>query len=148
MGTRNQKYGYEICGVKLESVQCVKCLGVTIASNLKLSQHCKVAAGKADAVLGFTNVNRNFSLKNKDIILPLYMSLVRPHLEYTVQFWSPYLAKDIAKLKAVQRRITKMIPSLRNKSDEKLARLNPFSFEKRLLRGKLSVKNSQRVYEC
>ncbi len=88
MGTRNQKFDYEMNGVNLDSVQCVKDVGVTIASNLKFSQQCKDAAGKANRMLGF--INRNFSLKNKDIILPLYISLVRPHLEYAVQFWSPY----------------------------------------------------------
>ncbi len=47
MGTRNQKYDYEICNVKLKNVQCVKGLGITIASRLKFSQQCKVDAGKA-----------------------------------------------------------------------------------------------------
>ncbi len=98
-----------MCRVKLESVHCAKDLGVTIASNLKFAQQCKDAAGKANRMLGF--INRNFSFKNKDIILPLYNSLVTPHLEYAVQFWSPHHAKNIAKLEAVQRRATKMIPS-------------------------------------
>ncbi len=101
-GTRNKKYEYEMGGVKLESVHCVKDLGVTITSNLKFSQHCKEAACKANKMLDF--INRNFSFKNKDIILPMYISLVRHHLEYAVQFWSPHYAKDIAKLEAVQRR--------------------------------------------
>ena len=122
-------------GTKFESVQCVKDLGVRITSSLKFSQQCKDAAGKANRMLGF--INRNFSFKNKDVILPLYISLVRPHLEYAVQFWSPHHVKDIAKLEAVQRRATKMITSLRNKSyEERLARLNLFSLEKRRLRGK------------
>ncbi len=84
MGTRNLKYDYEMSDEKLESVyvKCVKDLGVTITSNLKFSQQCKEAAGKANRMLGF--IKRNFSFKNKDIILPLYNSLVRPHLEYAV----------------------------------------------------------------
>ncbi len=132
VGKRNKKYDYEIGGVKLESVHCVKDLGVTITSNLKFSQHCKEAACKAIKMLGFININ--FSFKNKDIILPMCISLARLHLEYAVQFWSPHCAKNIAKLEAVQRRATKMIPSLRNKSyEERLARLNLFSLEKRRL---------------
>ncbi len=116
--------------IKLESVQCVKDLGVTIASSLKFSQQCKDAAGKANRMLGF--INRNFSFKNKAEILPLYITLVRPHLEYAVQFWAPHHANDIAKLEAVQRRATKMITSLRNKSyEERLARLNLFSLQRK-----------------
>ncbi len=59
-------------------------------------------------------------------------------VEYAVQFWSPHLEKDIARLEAVQCRATKMIPSMRNKSyKERLAQLNLFSLEKRCLQGKL-----------
>ncbi len=126
VGTRNQKFDYEMNDSKIESVQCLKDLGVTVASSLKFSQQWKEAAGKANTMLGF--INRNFSFKNKDVILPLYISLVRPHLEYAVQFWSPHHAKDIAKLEAVQRRATKMIGSLSNKLyEERLAQLNLFS---------------------
>ncbi len=92
VGTRNLRYDYEMSGEKLERVQCVKDLGVTIAWNLKFSQQCEDAADKANRMLSFTK--RNFSFKNKGIILLLYNSLVRPHLEYAVQFWWPHLAKD------------------------------------------------------
>ncbi len=122
--------------VKLDSVQCVKDLGVSIASNLKFSRQWMEAADKANRMLGF--INRNFSFKNKDITPPLYTSLVRPHLEYAVQVWSPHHTKDIAKLEAVERRTTKMITSRRNKSyEDRLASLNLFSLKKRWLRGKL-----------
>ncbi len=77
-GRRNLKYDCEMSGKKLESVHCVKDLGVTITSNLKFFQQCKDAVGKADRMLGF--IKRNFSFKNKGIILPLYNSLARPHL--------------------------------------------------------------------
>ncbi len=72
VGTRNLKYDYEMSGEKLESVHCVKDLGVTITSNLKFSQQCKEAAGKANRMLGF--IKRNFSFRNIDIILPLYIT--------------------------------------------------------------------------
>ncbi len=62
----------------------MKDLGVSVASSLKFSQQCKDAAGKANRMLNF--INRNISFKTKDVILPLYTSLVRPHLEYAVQF--------------------------------------------------------------
>ncbi len=79
VGTRNLNNYYEMSGKKLESVYCVKDLSVTITSNLKFSQQCKDAAGKANKMLGF--IKKKFSFKNKDVLLPLYKSLVRPHLE-------------------------------------------------------------------
>ncbi len=86
--TRNKKFDYAMRGVKLKSVECVKDLGVKIESNLKFSQQCVDAANKANRMLCFNK--RNFLFKNKDVIPPLYTSLVRPHLEYAVQFWSPH----------------------------------------------------------
>ncbi len=85
-------------------------IGVSIASNLKFSQQFKDAAGKANRMLVL--INRNFSFKNENIILQLYIGLVRSHVEYAVQFWPPHHAKDIAKLEAVQRKAMKMITSL------------------------------------
>ncbi len=104
---------------EIESLRCVKHIGVTIAFSLKFSQQWKEAAGKDNIMLGF--INRKFSFRNKDAFLPLFISLVRQHLEYTVQFWSPHHAKDLGKLEAVQ--------------EERLAQLILFSLEKRRLRG-------------
>ncbi len=68
VGTKNQKFEYEMNDTEFESVQCVRDLGFTIPSSLKFSQQCKDAAGKANRILGF--INRNFSFKNKDVIVP------------------------------------------------------------------------------
>ena len=46
------------------------------------------------------------------MFLPLYKTLVRPHLEYANCVWSPFLQMDTTRLEKVQRRATKIIPSL------------------------------------
>ena len=68
----------------------------------------------ANRVLGFST--RNFRYKNKELILQLYKSLVSRHHEHGVQFWSPHLRRDIDKIEKIQRRVTKMIPEIRNHS--------------------------------
>ncbi len=59
VGIRNRKFDYDMNGIKLESVLCVKDLDVTFISSLKFSQQCKDAACKASRILGF--INKNFS---------------------------------------------------------------------------------------
>ncbi len=85
VGTRSQKYEFKMSGVKLENVQCVKYLGVTIASNLTFSVRCKEAACKASKMLGFKNINFSFNNKRYNSTYSMCMSLARPHFEYAVQ---------------------------------------------------------------
>ena len=103
---------------------------------MKSSNHCIEAIKKAQKLLGY--IKRQFRTRNKETILTLYNALVRPHLEYAVQFWSPSLRKDIERLEAVQARATKLIPSIRHLGYVgRLERLNLYSLEKRRLRGQL-----------
>ena len=136
IGYLNEKANYSMNGTQLKNVNRETDLGVTISSNLKPSQQCSEVVKKANKIIGF--IGRSFEHKSKEVILTLYNSLVRPLLEYCVQSWCPYYQKDINKLERVQRRVTKMIPSLKNKPyEERLRELNLFPLTQRRLRGDL-----------
>ena len=71
--------------------------------------------------------------KEKQLIVPLYKAIVRPHLEYCIQAWRPYRKKDIDKLERIKRRATKMITELRD-----------LSYESRLLKCGLTTLETRR----
>ena len=97
-------------------------------------EQCIIARNKANMILGF--ISRCVTNTSSVVILRLYLALVRPHLDYTAKFWSPYYRKDIGSLEAVQRRMTKMIQGLRNLPyKDRLKRLNLHSLERRRARG-------------
>ena len=91
-------------------------LGLTISADMKVSGQCGTAAAKGNQMLGL--IRRNIVYKEKELIIPLYKTTDRPHLEYCIQAWRPYRKKDIDILERVQRRATKMIQKLRNISYE------------------------------
>ena len=73
--------------------------------------------------------------KQSDILIRLYKSLVRPHLEYCTVAWSPYYGKDKELIEKVQRRFTRMIPDLKDLPyEQRLAKTKLWSLEDRRIR--------------
>jgi ribonucleases P/MRP protein subunit RPP40 len=90
IGGKNSKARYVVEGKALSVITEEKDLDVITSNNFKVSKQCIKAASKGNQILGL--INRAITCRNKRvIILNLYKSLVRPHLEHCVQAWRPHL---------------------------------------------------------
>jgi len=111
-------------------------LGVIMSKDLKWKKQCIAAVKKGNRVLGM--IKRNFIDRSKETIPALYKSMVRPHLEYCIPIWSPYLMKDIKLIEGVQRRATKLVEGIGNWSyDERLKYLGLTRLDTRRVRSDL-----------
>ena len=71
--------------------------------------------------------------RQREMILPLYSVLVRPHLEFCVQMWSPQYRRDVDLLECIQRRARKIIQEIEHfPCKDSLRDLGLFSLEKTL----------------
>ena len=117
-------------------VQQEKDVGVIIAENLKPSLQCAKAAQKANSVLG--QLTRGVGYRDKECFINLYLTYVRPHLEYAVAAWSPWNQGDKEVLEGVQRRAVNMVTNLKGKTyHQRLEELGLTTLEERRERGDL-----------
>jgi hypothetical protein len=135
-GRNNPGFAYSIESNPLVACTQIKDLGVIISCDLKWAEHCRTVAVKANQVLGM--IRRNIKHFTRASLILLIKSLIRPHLEYSVQVWSPYYRKDIDIIERVQRRATKLLPSIRGLPyQQRLEFLQLQSLETRRLRADL-----------
>jgi len=130
LGRGNPSYQHRLWNVGIESSPDKKEMQVLVEDNLDMRRQC------VHHILGC--IKRTMASRSREVILPLYSALIRPHLESCIHLWSAQHKKDMDLLEQVQSRVTKMIQGMEHLSYKKrLGLWRLFSLEKRRLRGDL-----------
>ena len=114
IGSKNPKVKYIMNGEILPQIESEKDLGVHTDNNLDWSVHIETCVNKANSMVGW--VKRSLFCRNKFVMLNVYKTLIRPHIEYAVQAWNlPAIRgnwKHILLMEDVQRTFTRLIDGI------------------------------------
>ena len=140
LGRNNPNYSYNIISNGITHVLNSSCLekdlGVYVDPELDFSNHISIQTKKARGLSGL--LLRSIEFKYKDILVPLFKSLIRPTLEYGNTVWNPMLKKHINAIESVQRSYTKRIIGMGDLDySSRLKELKLPSLEYRRFRGDL-----------
>ena len=87
----NPGFEYRLGEELTDNSPAEKDLGVLRDEKLDMSQHCPLAARKANCILGC--IKRGVASRAREVIVPLCSDSVRPHLEYCTQVRGPHTRK-------------------------------------------------------
>jgi ribonucleases P/MRP protein subunit RPP40 len=122
VGRGNHPHNYTLENVNLAHTEEERDIGVMVSTSLKPATQCCKAARTATVVLG--QITRSFKCRDKKTFVALYKRYVRPHLEFSVQVWNPWLKKDVELLEKVQERAVRQVTGLRGTTyEQKLSEL-------------------------
>jgi ribonucleases P/MRP protein subunit RPP40 len=127
IGKNNKQHNYTMNSyetgepIPLEKTELERDLGILLSKNLKFSEQANKAAANANLKLGL--LRNTFRFRGAEMWKSLYVSYVRPHLEYAMPVWNPYInikrtstQTDINIIERIQRRATKIAHSLKGTS--------------------------------
>ena len=129
-------YQYRLGDERIEHSRAIKDFVVLVDGKLGMSQQCALTAQKANCIL--CCIKSSVASREREVILPICSVLVRTHLEYYIQMWSPQYKRKLDLLECIQRKAAKMIHRIEHLSfEDGLRELELFSLENRRLQGDL-----------
>ena len=129
-GRNSIGYKYSMYGHQLEEVTSEKDLGVVFSNDLEVAKQCEEAYSRANRILGL--ISRTVHFRTPTVLVSLYESMVRPHLENCLVVWNPHYTKDKVLQERVQHRFTRMFDDLKELPyEDRLRKLGLWSLEER-----------------
>ena len=104
---------YHLNGIKIDSVESHKDLGILFDHQLKFHLHTTDVVAKANRLLGL--IRRSFDHLDSDMLIKLFVTVVRPTLEYCNSVWGPSFVLDQKKIEKIQHRATRLLLPIRDK---------------------------------
>ena len=131
---------YIFNGVALDAVETERDLGVVTNKYMSWDTGINACISKANQMIAW--VTRNTVLRDIYVMRSIYKTVIRPHLEYCVQLWSPTASHgnwtNIIKIENVQRRFTRLIDGIGTLPySERLEALKLTTLAERRIRGDL-----------